>query len=279
MTIYLDLIFLENIFMNFIIIYATGLILKRKIKIFKILLGGIIGAIYAIIYYISNLEIYSSIILKILLSIVIVYISFENKTKSEFLKAILIFYLTSFTFGGVSFGLLYFISPQNILFQDGTLIGIYPLKIILIGGAIGFLIIMTSFKTVKKKIDKNDMKCEIGIKINNKETKINAIVDTGNFLIEPITKKPVVIVESEKLKNIFSEDILDNLESIINGDIKIEKQYISKIRLIPFTALGTESGLLLGIRPDEFFIKYQEKYIRHDNVVIGIYNKKLSKGR
>lgn len=37
MTVYLDLIFLENIFMNSIIIYATAIILKKEIKILRIL--------------------------------------------------------------------------------------------------------------------------------------------------------------------------------------------------------------------------------------------------
>ena len=66
MTIYLDLIFLENIFMNSIIIYATAIILKKEIKILRILLGSLIGAIYACVYYISNMEIYSNVLLKII---------------------------------------------------------------------------------------------------------------------------------------------------------------------------------------------------------------------
>lgn len=33
MTIYIDIILMENLIMNFIILYATGLVLKRKIKI------------------------------------------------------------------------------------------------------------------------------------------------------------------------------------------------------------------------------------------------------
>lgn len=78
MTIYIDLIFLENIFMNSIIIYATAIILKKEIKILRILLGSTIGATYACVYYISNMEIYSNIILKIILSLAIVYISFRE---------------------------------------------------------------------------------------------------------------------------------------------------------------------------------------------------------
>ena len=78
MTIYLDLIFLENIFMNFIIIYATAIILKKEIKILRILLGSLVGALYACVYYITKIEVYSNMGLKVILSLVIVYISFRK---------------------------------------------------------------------------------------------------------------------------------------------------------------------------------------------------------
>ena len=277
MTIYLDLIFLENIFMNSIIIYATVIILKKEIKILRILLGSLVGAIYACIYYISNMEIYSNMGLKIILSLVIVYISFGSNGLKEFFREVLIFYLTSFTFGGVTFALLYFISPGNILLENGTLVGTYPLKMILIGGLIGFFIIIISFKSIKNKLSKKDMLCNISIVFEQGKIDINAIIDTGNFLKEPLTGKPVIIVEKDVLKNVIPGNILDCMEEIISGIKIIEDKYISKIRLIPFSALGTENGLLLGIKPENFYINYQGKIVENKDIIVGIYNKKLSK--
>ena len=115
MTIYIDIIFLENLFMNYIILFATGIIVKTPIKIIRTLISSIIGSLYAVIAYMSILQIYSNTILKIILSISMVYIAFNSKNLKTFIKQLIIFYLTSFTFGGVAFALLYFVSPQNIL--------------------------------------------------------------------------------------------------------------------------------------------------------------------
>ena len=115
MTIYIDIIFLENLFMNYIILFATGIIVKTPIKIIRTLISSIIGSLYAVIAYMSILQIYSNTILKIVLSISMVYIAFNSKNLKTFIKQLIIFYLTSFTFGGVAFALLYFVSPQNIL--------------------------------------------------------------------------------------------------------------------------------------------------------------------
>ena len=136
MTIYIDIIFLENLFMNYIILFATGIIVKAPLKIIRTLLSSTIGSIYAIISYMSILEINSNFVLKILLSIAMVYIAFSSKSAKLFFKQLMIFYLTSFTFGGVAFALLYFVSPQDILMENGVLIGTYSIKIILAGGMV-----------------------------------------------------------------------------------------------------------------------------------------------
>ena len=70
--------------MNTIILIATSIILKQKIKWIRVILAGSLGAIYSIISYISTLKIYSNLILKIILSILIIYIAY---IKYEILSA------------------------------------------------------------------------------------------------------------------------------------------------------------------------------------------------
>ena len=277
MTLYVDVIFLENIFMNSIILLATGVILKNPTKIIGNLIASLIGSIYAIIIYISHIKIYSNFFSKVILSCAIVYIAFKPRTIKSFFKHLIIFYLTSFTFGGVAFALLYFVRPQDILYQEGVLIGTYPIKIILAGGIIGFIIITLSFKNIKGRLSKKDLNCNLIIYSSKRELKINAIIDTGNFLKDPITKMPVVVVEKENLRGIFSNNILDNLTEIINGEEVDLGEYSSKIRIIPFKSLGKENGLILGIKMDEIEIEYQDIQNKLKDVIIGIYNGSLSK--
>lgn len=157
------------------------------------------------------------------------------------MRELLIFYLTSFTFGGVTFALLYFINPGNIIFENGRLAGTYSLKMILIGGLIGFFTIIISFKSIKNKLSKKDMLCNISIIFEEGKVDVNAIIDTGNFLKEPLTGKPVIIVEKDVLKSAIPVDILGNMQEIISGTKILEDKYMSKIRLIPFSALGTQN--------------------------------------
>ena len=132
MTIYLDVVLIENLCMNYIILFATGYILKIKLNHIRLILSALLGGIYAILAYTQILAIYSNFMLKIVLSVVMVYISYKPKNIKLLGKQIIIFYLTSFVFGGTAFALLYFIKPQDILIKDGVFIGTYPIKIALL---------------------------------------------------------------------------------------------------------------------------------------------------
>lgn len=277
MTLYVDIIFMENIFMNSIILLATGVILKDKVKIVRNLIGSTLGAIYAIIIYVSNVVIYSNIILKILLSFVIVYISFKPTNIKSFFKHVVIFYLTSFTFGGVAFALLYFVKPEDILYQNGVLIGTYPIKMILAGGILGFIIVTIAFKNIKGRFNKHDMLCKVNLKFEEKELQTKAIIDTGNFLKDPISKAPVIIIEKEALKSFLPTQIIENTSNIINGKNIDLGAFSERIRVIPFKSLGRENGLILGFKLNNAIIEYQDMEHVVKTVIVGIYNGKLSR--
>ena len=282
MTIYIDIVFFENLIMNTIILIATGIILKQKMKWLRILLAGTLGAIYSIMTYISELQIYSNIILKIILSIIITYIAYNPQTVKQLWKTILIFYLTSFVFGGAAFSLIYIVKPQEILMKNGLFLGTYPLKTVILAAIIAFIILITAFTIVKSKLNKKDMFCEIKVKLNNKLIETKAMIDTGNLLKEPITNTPVIILEHTLLYDCMPKEILNNLDKILGGDFEeipqeIRQEYISRLKLIPFSSLGKQNGMLVGIKADKLKIIQEEQENNYKNIIIGIYNKSLTK--
>ena len=102
------------------------------------------------------------------------------------------------------------------------------------------------------------------------------------MLKEPITGTPVIIVEKVLLYDCMPKEILNNLEEIIGGDFEkipkhIQTKYISKLKLIPFSSLGKENGILLGIKPEKVVVTKDEEKITYTNIIIGIYNKSLTK--
>ncbi len=282
MTIYVDVVLIENLLMNYIILFATAIILKIQVKQIRLIIGSLVGAIYTIISYVSGLKIYSNFFLKLILSIIIIYISFNPKSLKKLLKFTLIFYLTSFVFGGAAFALIYVVKPQELLENNGLILNVKSLRVIFMSAIIAFIIIIIGFKIVKNKISAKDMYCDIEIKINNKKIETKAMIDTGNFLKEPITNTPVIVMEHTLLYECIPKEILNHIEDILGGDFSgipdnIKKEYISKLKVIPFSSLGKQNGMLLGIKPEGVIIKNEEEEKENNNIIIAIYNKSLTK--
>ena len=284
MTIYIDIVLLENIIMNYIIIYATAIILKKNKRHIRFFIASFIGTIYSILAYISILKIYSNIFLKIILSIIIVYIAFNPQNIKKMWKALAIFYLVSFVFGGVAFAMIYMVKPQDVLMRNGLFLGTYPLKTIILGAIISFVLIVVVFKIIKTQISKKSIYCDIEIKLNEKIINTKAMIDTGNLLKDPITNTPVIVVERSLLYECLPKEILNNIEKILGGDLdsvpeNIKNKYISKLKIIPFSSLGKENGMLIGIKSEYIILKNSElqedKKIK--NIIVAIYEKSLTK--
>lgn len=283
MTIYIDIILIENILMNYIILFATLVIIKVKNKRqqIRICLSSIVGSIYAVIVYLNILPIYSNIITKIILSIVMIYVAFNPLNLKQLLKQLLIFYLVSFIFGGCTFALIYFIKPENVKIHNGVFVGTYPMKITLLAGVVAFIVTQVAFKINKNKLNSKNTFFSVEIYYEEKMIKVSALLDSGNMLKDPISGTPVIIIERDILSKLISEEILNYIEKIIGGDEKENKheiqRHLSKVRIVPFMSIGKENGMLIGIRVDKIKIKTEDTNIEKEKVIVGIYNNKLTK--
>lgn len=279
MTLYIDIILIENIIMNYIILFTTGIVCKDSTSHFRIIIASTIGAVYAVLMYIFKLSIYNNLISKTILSIGMVYVAFNSKNVKALLKQISVFYLTSFCFGGATYYLLNFINTKLTNNINGNFIGMYPIKMAILGGTVGFIIINLSFKIVKNRITKKDLIYDISIYCEQKKVKINALLDTGNMLNDPLTGMPVLIVEKQKIDDIIPNEIIDNLDKDLNYNVfeKIDENSRRRYSIIPFSSVGKKNGILIGFRPDYIEIRMDDDNLIKQKAIIGIYNGRLSK--
>lgn len=162
--------------------------------------------------------------------------------------------------------------------------GYYPYKMTILGSIVCFIGLSQLFKNLKTKINKKDVLCNLEIEIEGKNITIPAMIDTGNMLREPITDSAVVVVEKEKIAKIFPDNFLDKLD--INEANNLEKitnslqgtNYLSRFRLIPFSAVGRKNGMLVGFRADKVKVISDELEIEKDKVIVGLYDNSLSQG-
>lgn len=288
MEIYLDIVILENIVINYLILLVTAKFSKNRSSNSRLLLGAVLGAAYlATMLLLPEMKIYTTLLSKCLLSFAMIAVTFHLKKLSEFLKTLLIFYASTFIFAGAGFALMFFNRDWGIL-RNGVMVT--PLSFfntswaeLLLALAVTLIILRVIWDMIQNRFLREKLLVLLRITFDKKAIELFALVDTGNSLHDPLTNMPVVVVEFSAIRDLLPEDIRGIFEKDPDMDLNAVtaticcSDWFSRFRLIPFTSLGKENGMLIGFRPDFIEIGSEnEKKGVHD-VIVGIYNKALSR--
>ncbi|QUH20943.1 sigma-E processing peptidase SpoIIGA [Alkaliphilus sp. B6464] len=283
MIVYAEYVFLENFIMNYIILSLTGKFAKYPTKRTKLILASSLGALYAFIIFFPSLYFLFSILMKIACSMLIIILSFTPYRFKDFFRLMGIFYLITLVFGGAGFALFYFTSFNGIVSNGIFYMTNISIKNIFISCGIGYILIQFCWGYIQKQLSKEKILMNVRIKINDEIVDLKGIVDTGNSLTDPISKYPVIIVEYNAIKSLLPVELKDvflnnhafNFEQVVEQ--LVDSNWITRFRIIPYQALGTENGMLVGFKPDNVLI-HDDKHNRDiKEIIVAIYHKKLSK--
>lgn len=285
MDIFLDVLILENIVMSYLILLLTAKFVKKRTSSLRLLLGALLGTAYLVVMVIlPGIRVYYSAGGKILLSFAIVAITFSPAKIVDFFKTLAIFYVSTFIFAGAGFALLYFNQNSGFI-RNGIVYVFWESKwtvlffsVVLVG-----IIVRIFWDIIQFKFIKEQLLIQLKIAFENKIIGLDALVDTGNSLHDPLTNMPVVVVEFRAIKEILPEEIQGIFEDSKENDLMCvtsiisDSRWFSRFRLIPFSSLGKDNGMLIGFKPDYIEICEESEKKDVSNVIIGICNKALSK--
>lgn len=280
--VYGDVILLENFIMNFIILWCTAKLLKHKRSWLLLSIASFLGALYALGSYFPELMYFYTPFMKVIFSILIITLAYLPHHIRDFAKLIAVFYITSFVFGGAAFGLFYFMNGLKYISYGTFYIKDFPVKTLVISIVIAYFVVKYSWDFIQYRVKREKIITEINILLDNKKAAIMALVDTGNALNEPITKAPVVVAEYASIKELLPAEVQKIFEEDNQNDFNLiarimsNSEMVTRFRVIPFKSLGRDNGMLLGFRPDEVQLMEKNKQQNIKNIIIGIYNKKLS---
>lgn len=174
----------ELLFLNFVIDYILLSILRGIMKLntkrIRIVFGCLIGEA-SVIYLFVNMNNFVFSIFKIILCLIIIYVSFGYISFREYIKNIVCFYILSFFLGGC---LLYFKSLNLVKYN-------YILLFV--------PVIMKVYKFFTYNL-KNiiNYRYRVNIYLNNgKIMYLNGFMDSGNSLIDPFSNKKVIIINKD----------------------------------------------------------------------------------
>lgn len=238
--IYLDVLFLVNFILNFVVLKGMNKFLNKSARILRCITAAALGATYSCLMLMLPSGYYG---IKVFCTYVIIaqamlIIAFGKCTIKEAIRRFVLLYTITYLLSGILNGIYYMFGFRNIML---TLFTFLILK--------GCVEMCIYYRNRRKQF------YDVVIELGDNKISIRAFLDTGNSLKEPISGKTVNIVE---------EAYISKLVKNINLS--------TKYRYIPFHSIGKERGALDGIEADCMHV--DGKVI--DKPILAVYTGKLS---
>lgn len=242
MKLYLDLIFILNIWFDFLLLISVSILLKRNIQIKRIIFGSLIGGITFFFLFIkmNNIEL---LLFKIIVSLLMIITTFSFKNIKYTLTNLGYFYLTSIILGGGMYLIndSFSFNNNNLIFTKNGFEFNYLFLII-----ISPIIIIYYLKSSLKLKYNYSNYHKVEIDYLGKKYHLTGYLDTGNHLVDMYKKRGIILIS---ITIPYKEN---------------------NIIYTPYKSLNNE-GILKCLKPDKLFIDKKE----FNNYLIGISNDKF----
>ena len=234
-TVYVDVLIVVNIFIDFMLLYAAAKALQLRVKLLRLVLGGLLGGVFSLAALLPPLPWALNLLTDSICAAALVLTAYGKTDIKSFLRRTAVFFGISFFFCGIMLFICTMFRPKGIeVYNDVVYFNISPVLLILFTLVCYYLLRLYRFLTNKTN---GKTVCTVKLTVGGSQAEFRAIVDTGCDVREPFSGAYVIIAERELVP--------------LPTDLFFHK------RIIPFSSLGGE-GILEGFRTDRLQIDGKE---------------------
>jgi stage II sporulation protein GA (sporulation sigma-E factor processing peptidase) len=252
MVINIDVLIIENIMVNYFLLYITSQTIRIKTNFKRVILPSTLGGLYVVTMVFPKLKLLTTLPFKLLIAVIMIIIMLRVKDLILNIKALLIYILYSMMMAGICFFIE--ISGNSNAVYNRILLNFSYKELMLV---VILLYVLINRMVIYIRDRKQLLSLTYIVEIVDKESQklVTALLDTGNELREPATNLPVMILERSYIEHFQ-----------IGND---ERLYI------PYKVVNGQGGMLLGFKPDYIIIHNGSEMKRRD-VVVAFCDGKLS---
>ena len=274
MSIYLDVLIILNIYVNYFLLKATAKLTHTKLHSSKCVISALVGSIFSLVILLPPLNFFISFNIKLLAATIVVAIAFGISDKKRLIKMTLFFFSINFIFAGVMLSVYILIQPSFMQFNNSYFYIDFSLMTLIISTIIAYLIVSIIRLLLDRKAAFNE-KYKVIFTANGSTVSLDAIADTGNTLIDVFSGKPVIICNINQLdkilpkeyKYIFSSSNIEEIQNYI-----LNHKVLKGLKLVPFSTINS-NGVIPIFSADNIYIKGENTAkIKNVNALIGICN-------
>lgn len=221
MLVYLDLIFLLNFVVDFLLLVSTNRLAGFPQRWGRVIIASMLGAVYGAVCMIPSMRFLGNGFWRVVFLLLMGAIAFGVCVGS--LRRCVLFAVISMALGGIVMGL-----------NAGGFFEIVALSVLLC------LLCFVGFQGsagAKEYIN-------VTLQHDNNTIEVTALQDTGNSLRDPITGQGVIILSADIAKTLIGlteKQLRNPVETVAEGTV-------SGLRLLPYQTVGCSGDFLLAKR-------------------------------
>lgn len=245
-TIYIDVLIVLNIYVNFFLLKATARLTHTPLKTSRCVFSSALGSLFSLTIFLPEMNFLIPLAIKLSAAIIITAIAFGIKDKRQTIKLVFCFYLVNFLFGGIIM-LFYLTFKPGFMALGNTYFYVdFSLLSLVVFTAVSYFAVSAVRRFMDRGCDVKK-KYKVMIRQGNSSVSVDALADTGNSLVDVFSGKPVIICRCEDLRKVAdlpAEPVPENAELLYKTNA---------LRFIPYSTIGN-NGMIAVFSPDEILI-------------------------
>ena len=284
-VIYADVVWFINFVMDCALLVIASWMAKRPVRWGRILSGGTIGACYSMLLFIPELSLFTTWPGKVTVSMFMVAAAIPFRTWLEYIRACVLFYFAAFVLAGATLALHFAVPGANLAGGTMVLAGgvdfVERLRGFTLMAAmpIGVAVIYIAIGWARHKQREATVLYRVRVSFIGKNVEFVGLADTGNRLRDPVSRKPVCLVDGRVIARLFPFEMGQGLlsaPSLTNWLLDLNDDYSQRMTVIPYRPAGGREQWTIALRPDELFIEQNGRWQQAPPCLLAVQRDSLS---
>lgn len=257
MVVYVDVLLVVNLIVDFFLLKITFKLLRVNPKPIRVLISVLLGAVSSLYIFFPESTAFIDITVQLIISSLMMLSSLGFKSLKYFLRAVGVFFAVTCVYGGIMTALWQVLKPKGMVINNSVVyFNISPL-VLIVSTVSGYFLYLFLSKILALP-SKTAKRCSLTLYALGKSVGLTGIIDTGNSITDILSNGEIIIVDKAVVMSLLgTEDILS------------DTVYATRYRTVPCeTVMGR--SLLDGFRCDMGEIRFEDKVIPLNNPIIAI---------
>lgn len=253
-VVYIDSVFALNALTDYLLLYAAAQLAGARLRRVRFALAALLGGAYAAAVFLPGLGWLAQPPVKLAAGVAMALAAYGGEPR--FLRLTLLLFLAACGFAGcvLALGLA---AGRSIPMENGVFYTNVDLRVLVLSAGAAYLVLTVIFRAGARRLGQGTLLIPVTVMLLGRSASLTALCDTGNALRDPVTGRPVLVAAAEKLGPLWPPELASELtpEALRSPSAAMERVSARcggavRLRLLPYSAVGVESGLLLAVRLD-----------------------------